>query len=150
MSKRKESITKCKECLKTFVSQINLKKHIKEVHEKVKDFECEICRQRFTSNSSFNNHLETVHKKRQFECKEYKLSLLLHDKTVHKRERNFKCEVCPKKFARTAQLKLHVKSVHDKIKDFECKTCFKKFSRKFILLSHISRIHEKMASTTNH
>ena len=69
MSKSKESKTKCNECLNTFVSQINLKKHIKDVHEKVKDFEREICNQRFARNSSVKNHILVMHKNRDdFPC----------------------------------------------------------------------------------
>ena len=58
---------------------------------------------------------------------------------VHTSEKPFKCNTCPKEFAKKSNLKTHVQT-HTGKKAFKCKTCSKAFTRKSNLKVH-QRIH---------
>ncbi len=53
------------------------------------------------------------------------------------------CEIFPKAFSRSADLKTHVAEVHEKIKPFKCTLCSYASSRSVDLKYHISTVHEK-------
>ena len=66
----------CEICKKSFTRKQNVEKHVKTVHENMKDFECNPCEKRF----SLKNHLET------------------HFKLVHEKIKAYKCSFCAKSF----------------------------------------------------
>ena len=85
----------CVICNKSFNVLSNLKKHIKEVHEKVKRVKklqkCEICEKTFPGGSYLKIHIHTVHEKlRKYQCKE-----------------------CGKSFAHREGYKSHCRNIHE-------------------------------------
>jgi uncharacterized Zn-finger protein len=52
---------KCKICEKILSNKSNLRKHIKEVHEKLKPFECLHCKKGFGVKQHLTYHLYSVH-----------------------------------------------------------------------------------------
>ena len=80
---------KCRICDKKFV-QSDLKRHVKEVHEGIKNHPCEICGQKFGRSGDLKCHV----------------------KTVHEGIKEHQCQFCEKKFGQLGHLKTHVKRVH--------------------------------------
>ena len=64
-------------CNKQFSNQSNSRKHIKNIHKKIK-FKCEICGKKFSQKDNLQRH----------------------KKAVHSRSSEFECPVCEKKFCR--------------------------------------------------
>ena len=60
----REKTEKCTRCDKDFYSTVALKKHISNVHEKVKPFYCEVCVFRCSRLSNLNVHRKTHNKDR--------------------------------------------------------------------------------------
>ena len=54
-------------------------------------------------------------------------SLKIHFSTIHSKEKNYKCEVCGRKFAQQSHLTVHLKS-HNGYKNWLCCTCGKALS----------------------
>ena len=115
----------CNNCLNRFKCDLceyktsrnnNLKKHIKQVHDKIKDVLCNLC----DFKCSTNGHLQR------------------HIKQVHNKIKDVQCDKCDFKCSTNSDLTRHIKQVHDKIKDFECEICDYKCSRNSDLKQHIS------------
>ena len=104
----------------------NLGKHMKYVHEKVKNFCCEICSKTFGRTEHLKRHIEDMHEE--------------HGENLHN------CEQCDSSFRKEDQLKVHIRYVHDNEKNFVCDTCAKPFPRKASLDRHIADIHEQSGS----
>ena len=113
----------CTVCRKEFAKNWILNRHIREVHEKMKEFECEEndCDAIFSQKQALNKHL----------------------KTVHQGEKNFQCPFCDKWFTQPGNLKMHTDSVHEKKKPFECEICHKEFSAKRAFQDHLASHSDK-------
>ena len=98
----------------------DLGKHIKTVHEKIKDFKCEICEKAFISNSDLKRHINAVHAK----------------------TKNFGCTQCGKCFSQSGHLNQHIKSVHEGIRENKCALCDNSFSRSENLRRHLKDVHQ--------
>jgi hypothetical protein len=122
---RKGVLNKCCDtCLKRFKCHIcdykcstdaNLKKHIKQVHDKIKDVVCLQCDYKTSTNNNLQKHI----------------------KQVHDKVKDHECLTCDMKFSTNVDLRRHIKMVHDKIKNYECLTCDMKFSTNGNLQKHI-------------
>jgi len=132
------------ECIYTCSINAHLQKHIKQVHDKIKDFECNLCDYKCAINSHLQRHIKTIHDKiKDIECKkcDFKCStndyLQLHIKMVHDKIKDFECKKCDYKCSGNGNLQRHIKMVHDQIKDFECEKCDYKCSGNSTLQRHI-------------
>ena len=52
---------KCENCDAGFMKNINLKRHIKVIHEEVKPYNCGTCDANFTSKGNMKKHIATIH-----------------------------------------------------------------------------------------
>ena len=100
------------------VAKVNLKRHIRTVHEKQKDFCCEECGHAFSK----------------------KLALKAHLAKVHSIGTTYDCQECGKKFGKKTTLNLHVETVHRGIKH-QCHSCVKSFTQIANLKKHILKNH---------
>jgi KRAB domain-containing zinc finger protein len=139
------------ECEYKCSSKGNLKRHIKIVHNKIKDFKCTLCEFKCSLNSHLKIHIKQVHDKiKDFECQEceFKFStnshLKQHIKQVHDKIKDFECQECEFKFSTKGNLKQHIKQVHNKIKDFKCNFCDFNSSLNSHLKQHIKQVHDKI------
>ena len=109
----------CNRCDYKCSSNRDLNKHIKYVHDKLKDVHCDMC---------------------DYKCSE-KVNLKKHIKYVHDKVKDVCCDMCNYKCSEMVNLKKHIKHIHDKIKDFCCAQCEYKCSEHSTLKKHIKAIH---------
>ena len=134
--------------------RINLRRHIKEVHQtKIKSFECNTCKLRFSRQKTLTNHQEAYCKARPraeiftcnySECKstfDAELKLKTHIRTMHvnplPKDRCI-CE-CGKGFRSNSDLQRH-KLKHNE-PQYECQDCGRKFYDPISLNSHKGNVH---------
>jgi very-short-patch-repair endonuclease len=135
---------KCPHCEYTCSSNADLQKHVKRIHNKIKDFQCPHCDHKCSENGNLQAHIKQIHTKiKDFECGlcNYKCStnghLHQHIKAVHSKIKDVKCPTCEYKCSTNSDLQRHIKAVHTKIKDFECLTCVYNCSKNSDLQRHI-------------
>ena len=81
----------CAQCEYKATTSGHLKRHIKAVHDKIKDIACLQCDFKCSSNGDLKQHL----------------------KQVHDKLKDIKCVQCDFKCCANSDLKRHVKSIHD-------------------------------------
>ena len=139
-----------KNCAYKCSSKDNLQRHIKTVHNQIKDFICNVedCDYKCSQNTTLQRHIKQVHNKiKDFECNfcDYKCSrnsdLQKHIKQVHNKIKDCICNIedCDFKCSSNSSLQTHIKQVHTRIKDFECfyEDCDYKCSSNGALQRHI-------------
>ena len=140
----KQELIACKICNKEFK---NIKAHVKEIHDLVKEHHCKLCDKNFTRAWSLKTHIESVHSIREniecLECKKVfnsKESLDRHVDAIHKGIKNFKCKHCDKSFGMRTNLQHHINSVHLKIR-YKCDFCDASYYRNSKLVKHKAKSH---------
>ena len=142
---------KCEKCdYKTDVKS-SLNRHIKSVHDGVKDILCPDCDFKCSFNGNLKQHIKSIHTKiKDFECDicDFKCNsknyLTKHINRVHHEIRDFKCSKCDYKFKSNSHLKRHIKTVHNKIKNIKCGSCEYICSNNSHLKHHIKAVHNKI------
>jgi uncharacterized Zn-finger protein len=137
----------------------DLQKHIKAVHDQIRDFKCdsECCNYTCSENETLQAHIKAVHDNiKNFKCDregcDFRCStnsnLQVHIKAVHYNIKNFKCDRdgCYSTFSRNADLQQHIEALHDKIKNFKCDRdgCDFRCSTNGTLQAHIKAIHNQI------
>ena len=83
--------TKCPHC-EAILAKVNLKRHIRTVHDKQKDHKCDLCGKEYFAKKRLNEHI----------------------KRDHDKIRDEKCNQCGKFFYTKELLKSHVRNIHSK------------------------------------
>ena len=139
---------KCNQC--TFSSRSGIQQvkiHIKEVHDKVKDIICKYCGSAFSRRSNLNQHVKNVHLKKSEGTTCSKCGLILsttdnlknHLEALHLNK--IKCKKCHSDFPDKAALKFHKKQVHEVRVDYGCTLCEKTYPSGHKLRVHVKAIH---------
>ena len=84
---------------------------------------------------NLKTHINNVH-----------FSKLCTKKSVHEKLKNYKCDLCDKKFSRSEHHKKHIASVHERQKNHKCELCTKAFSDLGALKNHITKKHNSTVS----
>lgn len=141
----------CNLCEYKSLTNMNLSKHKKAIHDKIKDVLCDKCEYKCATRRSLLMHNRYIHDKiRDFECDkcDYKCSakgdLSKHQKIVHDKIKDFVCNLCDYKCSTNSHILTHKRAVHDKIKDSQCNKCDFKCSTNGGLLAHQKAIHDKI------
>ena len=131
-------VFKCKICSCQFVSENEVKKHVK-LH-KVRQYKCDICAQAFSRLSLLFQHLVIHAQKLMYKC-QYCSKLLPNQLTMHKhlsmhtRPTNV-CIVCQKTFQKSENLSKHLQThLHNGEKPFIC--CNKTFTDVQQICNHL-------------
>jgi len=113
---------------------VDIKNHIRNVHEKVRNFHCHLCDSKFGNKKLLQTHIDCVHKQLKEKCPHcdmmLKVSCLqVHIKKVHNGERkSVPCSAgCEKTYTSKADMERHVLRVHLKYK-VKCDFCEKEIS----------------------
>lgn len=143
--RQKHKLIRCDICEKAFFNVKSLSCH-KRTHEP--KYSCDICKHKYVTKDRLKTHILAVHLHRtpRSKCdlcgKMITTSKLkLHINSVHKKLRDFCCDICAKCFANARNLREHLAAVHLKQKDHVCTVCNRKFSRKNELKQHNNGVH---------
>ena len=131
----------CKICDRLVVSG----DHVKEFHGQDGDLKCPKCDKIFDNYRAVMDHFVNMHEKNpcsfcgeMISDKRMKHHILLKHKPYSDRE--FKCEVCGKRFIRKEELKVHMNS-HTGEKPFLCKFCGTGFKGSGARSNHEKLVH---------
>ena len=125
-----------------------MKRHIAEVHQKVKKFKCTKCDKAYFSNRDLNRHSTTHGVISEHKCKicrkvfGHRDYMMKHMRIVHTESKNHKCYICGKTFACKGDMKKHSR-VHDDNWFLKCDLCDKSYKHLKALKEHKEAIHEK-------
>jgi len=120
----------CPECNQTYANEINLKKHIYNVH-KMKRVRCFVC-DKEVNKKSIDRHMQVVHSVKIPEKKERKS--IPEDQKIP-------CYLCSKKCASLLSLHAHIKNIHE-AEQFRCNDCDFYGTRRR-LEKHIKKLHSE-------
>jgi hypothetical protein len=142
---------KCDKCEYSSCNKDKLQRHIKQVHEQIKDHKCDKCEYACSTIDDLKRHIKQVHDKiKDHKCDkcEYSCSanstLKDHINQVHLKIKDIKCDKCNFSTFNNTQLQRHIKAVHDKIKDIKCDKCDFSSSNNTHLQRHIKAVHLKI------
>ena len=160
---------KCENCDAGFMQKINLKRHIKVIHEEAKPYNCGTCDATFTSKGILKKHKATVHEGQKqnihFEKKieicdsspteeimgnSAPTEIFPESTAVNLIEQNSKesvanprqrsCTYCDQTFSNVGNLNRHVRRDHES-KKFPCTECSKQFATNLNLKCHFNDQH---------
>ena len=151
VSEERRNFVKCNECDMFFVSQTNVLKHKKRMHEQIVTH-CEICDETF-QEKEFNEHVEKLHKtnniiekdgQKWFLCKYCLKTVLLKHKTLHFDKKHYDieaiCQICEKRFQNKFQARAHMQRFHAEV-TCKCEACGKTFLLQCDKFTHIRKEH---------
>jgi KRAB domain-containing zinc finger protein len=130
----------CHVCGKQFRVQALLSRHVREVHDRIKNHACDICGRRFANSNARNDHRRTHTGERPCVCHlcgkafKTKASLFVHSK-FHSDVFPHPCPHCDKRFRRRQQLNIHILH-HTGEKPHTCCFCGKSFRLSKTLKDH--------------
>ena len=156
---------KCRFCRGFIFSQKNdLLEHVKSFHEGSGHYRCSICNKNFQYKIDVRKHMKVVHDKK-FDLVEQKVILVRKKeeylKTIHKGKILYKCSICNTNFQNKINVTKHMKVVHDETFDlvekkvvheekhvksghhFKCSICNNRFSTVHDLNHHMTLHPEK-------
>mmetsp|Transcript_16336 Transcript_16336/g.28234 ORF Transcript_16336/g.28234 Transcript_16336/m.28234 type:complete len:307 (-) Transcript_16336:1295-2215(-) len=84
----------CHICHKDFGQKSDLTRHVRTVHEGLKQFKCNICSKRFSGSASLKNHVRAIHENVRFFC-----------------------DKCGREFSRQDSLQRHLLNIHNQTDD---------------------------------
>lgn len=132
----------CELCGKSFTATSSLSRHIREVHDKIKEFECAFCPRRLASKIARDEHEHTHTNERPFVCSEcgktfrQRASLSVH-KRFHSKNFWFHCQFCNRGFLRKQDMERHEVTHSDpSCKPYSCKICSKSFRSSASAIRH--------------
>nr|CAD7432076.1 unnamed protein product [Timema monikensis] len=130
----------CQHCGKRLGQFGTLKRHIRVVHEGIKDFVCELCQRSFTAKVSLTNHKRIHTGEKPFLCelcgKGFRTPQQMHlHERIHTNERPHSCPYCEKCFRRRPHLLVHIRT-HTGEKPYECDVCRRGFAQKNDMKKH--------------
>jgi len=128
---------------------VDIKNHIRMVHDKVRNFTCPQCNNTFVNSNRLNFHIETVHTATKSTCPHCKIDvktpyLLTHIKKYHEeggQKPRVVCNAgCDKSYTSKADMDRHVLRVHLKYK-VKCEFCEKSIDPDQ-MSRHVKKVHQ--------
>lgn len=132
----------CNLCDSIFRSRKSVYDHIRQ-HSGQK-FLCNICGRFLSSRNNLTKHYRTVHlKEKKYRClvceKRYDSSYRLRiHKNAHEGIRQFDCKLCSRNFLTSSSLSRHKKTVHNQGQLYSCTICYRKFNVAYNMRIHMA------------
>ena len=131
-----------------FLDNESFKNHMLFDHGNDRPFKCYIgdCTLSYRKKGALDKHIERVHrKKRNFKCdvcgsEYYDKNNFKEHCRIHRGEKGYECRQCNRSFKQRQGLTNHIRFVHKNIRNYQCSVCNKKFHQKDGLEAHY-RIH---------
>lgn len=131
----------CSECNRSFSKNCHLRRHM-SVHNMEYEFVCKICQYRYASLKLLKKHRTTKHISGPYKCPDCPLVLEKHSDLVRHSvihmEKQFKCDVCDKRFKTQATTTRHMHFKHPDVLPYKCQICDKAFRVESHLSDHIN------------
>ena len=130
----------CQQCEKAFCRAYQLKRHVAEVHEGLKNYECGTCGKCFSQSSSLKTHIFMIHEKGNSS------QIVRNPKKPKPRnadrigEKKFKCELCNSCFWTKEKFNFHIDKFHNPDFKHKCK-CGRSYISAEKLESHAKNQH---------
>ena len=146
----KEDVRSCPLCeYQTEWGKSHLDRHIRTIHDKIKDFHCPFCEVSCSQKGNLRLHIDQVHKNiRKFSCTQcnyksnFRNDIAKHNKSVHEKVKDIACTSCSFTTTLKSYLSIHMKTVHGKSrKEHLCTHCGKQFRVFRNLFNHIKVLH---------
>ena len=147
---KEKNIYPCPECSESLFGRKELKKHLKDVHDKSVDkYQCPVCLDevRHATYDGLRSHMYLVHRTVQFKCDiceiviTSKLGLEKHKMQLHNDEKiKYTCEKCPEAYYAKSPFENHV-AKHNGEPTLVCDQCSKKFYTADYLQKHKNTVH---------
>ena len=143
----------CTSCNKSFSLSTSLRKHVKAIHEKLKQYKCKYCDKLYGYSTHLSVHIKTHEdgKIKRYSChiclKTFgtNQAMNLHIRYIHENMKDHKCNICNGSFHKECDLKKHMGTVHGKIKlVYGCSECNQMFGQKQSLRMHIENFHKNI------
>lgn len=110
----------CPHCEKSFAKKSGLDRHVTTVHEKLKNYPCPICEKAFGEKAQLTKHIATHANPAN---------------SMNQPEKKFKCLECNRTFAKKEWLKRHGDTVHKRLRNFHCDLCDKAYPQKYMVIN---------------
>ncbi|XP_011504676.1 PREDICTED: endothelial zinc finger protein induced by tumor necrosis factor alpha-like [Ceratosolen solmsi marchali] len=136
----REKLLTCKICSKNFTVTSSLTRHVRDVHDKIKDYDCGYCERRLASRIARDEHQRTHTNERPHICEtcgksfRQRASLSVH-KRFHSKNFSFRCSQCGRAFPRKQDMERH-ELTHTDQKPYGCKVCGKSFRSSASAIRH--------------
>lgn len=142
----------CDKCDLLFTSKVHMTRHVKSVHDKIRDNLCKICHKGFTRQDYLTVHLEIHSPNRiKFECDTCKKKLNTRDGIMghvkicppENKEyfSTYSCEQCEGKFHSHRLLKRHLE-IHERgWRSYTCNICNKRYNYQSLYKAHMRNVH---------
>ncbi|XP_065087380.1 zinc finger and SCAN domain-containing protein 2-like isoform X2 [Ochlerotatus camptorhynchus] len=130
----------CPHCSQSFRISQGLARHVREVHEKVRNYSCDICGKCFGNGRNLKEHRFLHTNEKPYSCAicgnsyNQKASLHIHKRT-HETNRSYKCSVCSRSFYTRSKLQLH-QTTHSDERAYACDECGQSFRSSHNLARH--------------
>lgn len=144
----------CDQCSRTFSFKRSLDRHIKGVHENIRDFNCEEddCVKCFRNKFELKQHMIGSHNKGDKSDRTCKICfkvfkkvkyMEIHSESIHNAGPQFCCPICKRTFSFQRSMERHVKAIHEDRRDFKCAAegCEKAFRSRYDLNEHHNNMH---------
>lgn len=144
----------CGLCDRSFSFERSLRRHIRGVHEDIKDHDCLACPMKFRTAHDLKQHMINEHNvgdksdrtctvcqpNKVFKKEKY---LQMHMSSIHNDAPLFECPICNRGFSFQRSMERHVRGVHENRRDFKCEAegCNKCFRSRYELNEHVNNIH---------
>lgn len=162
LNEGKTDYYRCPECNREFVSEWEMKNHMRGKHKMLGVFDCDTCTRKFNTAIQYKNHKKECTEEnpmskesedteeKPFTCNYCLFKFKSEDQLItHKELHNimeFKCDECGKVFPEGYRLRNHKRDAHDKSKHFSCDICGKLFTSTRYLHRHRVCVHKQTES----
>jgi len=133
----KQEVFKCTECGKTFENEIFLKRHISNEHTQAKSHSVKIENQEFCSS----NDLPQLKVEQECDDNEKTSEQSCSEQEKTSTRRGNICQFCGKSFSANNNRLKHIRNVHRREKQYRCQICLRLFGSKSDLSEHLQKDH---------